>query len=449
MKKAVSFILCAAFAFNTVMMTAANASAYSEATKKTSVQVSITCDDYINWDGTSNVAQFIGANGEFGFAYDGDKYVTVVKTNGKAAYKKKIKLEKKHPIFGNVICDEKGNYYLITGEENSSNNTSNNTIFVSKYDSSGKHIKTIGDNGGSSLASYYDSSFYTKTPFEAGNCEVAINGNVLCVNYARKMYNGHQSNSVFVVNINDMSKASSGISYNSHSFAQRIVAFKDSFILASEGDCYNRAFTVNMLGGNDYDIFHFWVKKGTFDKSDMFTLNNNFAHMGGLVSINDKYAALVGTSVKSLSSSAQNETEQLFVQIFDPTKKLNNASAFVTNGSRKGLGGNNGTENVEDYGVRWLTSYTDMTISNPQVVATDDGNIVILYELYNKKNVCNGVYYMVLDSKGEIISKPECFSKDARLNPCRMPVYVKGKVYWVGNNSSGGKNLHIYSIKID
>lgn len=449
MKKFLSVLFCMLLAFNVMNISVIDTFAYSKATKKTSVQVSIECDNYINWDGTSNVAQFIGANGEFGFAYDGDKYVTVVKTNGKAAYKKKIKLEKKHPIFGNLICDEKGNYYLVTGEENDSNKTPASTIYVSKYDSSGNHIKTIGDNGSSSLASYYDSSFYTKIPFEAGNCEAAINGNILCVNYAREMYNGHQSNSVFAVNIKDMSKASSGISYNSHSFAQRVIPFKDSFILASEGDCYNRAFTVNSLGGNAYDIFHFWVKKGTFDRSDMFTLNDNFAHMGGLVSINDKYAALVGTSVKSLSSSAENETEQLFVQIFDPTKKLDNASAFVTKGSRKGLSGNNGTERVEDHGVKWLTSYADMTISNPQAAATDDGNIVIVYELYSKKNVCDGVYYMVLDSKGEIISKPECFSKEARLNPCRMPVYVKGKVYWVGNNTSGGINLHIYSIKVD
>ncbi|MGN0600437.1 MAG: hypothetical protein ACI4JK_11140 [Oscillospiraceae bacterium] len=451
MKKIISLLVCAALAANFAVI---GASAYTEKTKKTSSQVTVTSDQYINWDGTSNVAQFIGSNGKFSFAYDGSKYVTVVRTNGTAAYKKKVKLEKKHPIFGNVLCDKKGNYYLITGEKNNSNNTSRQTVFISKYDSSGKHIKTVGDNGSASLASYYDSSFNTKIPFDAGNCDAAINGDILCVNYAREMYSGHQSNSVFAVNINTMSKVSSGINYNSHSFAQRVIPFKDSFVLASEGDCYNRAFSVNLLGKDSYDIFHFWIEKGAFDRYDMFTVNNNFAHMGGLVSLNDKYAALIGTSVKSLSSAAKNEKEQLFIQIFDPTASLNSSSAYVTSGDRSGIGGNNGTENVKDYGVKWLTDYTDKRISNPQAVSTDGGNIVILYELYDtsgKYGKYCGVYYMVLDKNGSIISKPKQFSADAELNPCRMPVYVDGKVYWAANKYSGENknNLHIYSIEVD
>lgn len=452
MKKIISVLVCAALAAN---FAAIGVSAYTEKVKKTSSQVSITSDQYINWDGTTNVAQFIGSNGQFSFAYDGKTYVTVVKTNGTAAYKKKIKLEKKHPIFGTVLCDKKGNYYLVTGEKNNSNNTSAQTVFISKYDSTGKHIKTVGDNGSSSLASYYNSSFYTKEPFHAGNCDAAINGNILCVNYAREMYSGHQSNSVFAININTMSKVSPGTNYNSHSFAQRVVPFKDSFVLASEGDCYNRAFTVNAFGKDSYDIFHFWIEKGAFDRYDMYTVNNNFAHMGGLVSLNDKYAALIGTSVKSLSSSAEKEKEQLFIQIFDPTVSLNSSSAFLTSGERSGVGGKNGTESVKDYGVKWLTDYTDKRISNPQVTATDSGNIVILYELKEAPSKGSGkycgVYYMVLDKNGNIISKPKQFSPDAMLNPCRMPVYANGKVYWVGNKYSGEdrNKLHIYSIEID
>lgn len=447
MKKIVSILVCAALAANAALI---NVSAYTESIRKTSAQVTVTCDQYINWDGTSNVAQFVGPNGKFCFAYDGDKYVTVVKTNGKAAFKKKIKLEKKHPIFGNVICDKKGNFYLITGEVNKTNDTSVNTVFISKYDSSGKHIKTVGDNGSSSLAYYYGKDFYTKEPFHSGNCDAAINGDLLCVNYAREMYSGHQSNSVFTININTMSKVSSGDNYNSHSFAQRVVPFKDSFVLASEGDCYDRAFTVNTLGKTSYNIFHFWVEKGAFDRYDMSVVNNNFAHMGGLVNINDKYAALIGTSVKSLNSSAAKETEQLFIQIFDPTASLDSASAFATKGERSGLGGNNGTESVKDYGVKWLTDYTGNTISNPQAVATDSGNIVILYELKDAKGKNSGVYYMVLDKNGEIISKAKKFSDDAKLNPCRTPVYVSGKVYWAANKSGGENrgNLHIYSIEV-
>ena len=51
----------------------------------------------------------------------------------------------------------------------------------------------------------------------------------------------------------------------------------------------------------------------------------------------------------------------------------------ILSGTRSGLSGKNGDENVTDYGVKWLTNYDKTyTIENPQVVATDAGNYVIL-----------------------------------------------------------------------
>lgn len=451
MKKNV--LACIAMTAALAVIQPLSVSAYENYEKKTSVQLFVKANGmYNNWDGVTNVAQFVGDNGEFCFAYDKGDNVIVVRTNGESALKKTITLKKQAPIFGTVICDKDGNYYVVTGKENKTKNTNIDTIFISKYDSSGKHIKTVGDNGSSSLAYYYDSGFYTQLPFDAGNCDAAISGNILAVNYGRSMYSGHQSNSVFAVNIKDMSEADLGVNYNSHSFAQRVISHNGSFVFASEGDCYNRAFTIGTPAAsnkeNASDIFHFWVKKGTLDKYNMGILNNNFAHMGGLASVNNKYVAFVGTSAKSLNSNAADENEQLFIQIFDPSANLGKASSYVTSGTRSGLSGGNGDENVTDYGIKWLTNYKKVKIRHPQVVATDSGKIVVLYEKYARDYY--GVYYIVLDSKGEVIQKSQLFSKTARLNPCEMPVYVNGRVYWAGNNKSdGNKNVHIFSIEID
>ena len=422
--------------------------------QKTNVSIEIqSTGSNTNWDGVTNVSQFLAPDGEFCFAYDKGSFVYVVKTKNGVPQKKQIRLKKKTNEFGAVTCDADGYYYVVTGKSNYTDDTEKNTVFISKYDANGKIISSTGDNGSSSYGGGIDYiGFNTQIPFAYGNCDIAVNGNYVAVNYARKMYNGHQSNSLFVIDRNTMQTVEVGSYYNSHSFAQRVVPYEDMFLLASEGDCYDRAFTVS-LANADYgrcissDTFDFWVEKGTLDKYNMYTLNNNFAHMGGIAAGSDQNAALVATSVKSLSSQAKKENEQLFVQIFDPYGDLYSAGAYVTSGERSGLAGPNGDEKVTNYGVKWLTDYSSSyRIENPQVVATAGGNYVILFERY-KGSSYQGVYTTTINGKGAKLQKIQLLSKNAYLNPSEMPVCTNGKVYWVGNNKKSG-NIHIYSFAV-
>lgn len=422
--------------------------------QKTNVKISIEASgSYSNWDGVTNVSQFQTSDGEFCFAYDKGSYVYVVKTKKGVPQTKQIKLKKKTKQFGAVTCDADGNYYVVTGQSNSTEDIGKNTVFISKYDATGKMIASTGDNGSSSLAYYYGNSFYTKYPFDGGNCDIAVNGDYVAVNYAREMYSGHQSNSLFVVDKNTMKLVKIDSYYNSHSFAQRVIPYEDRFLLASEGDCYDRAFTVSLADAKTGDcsssnIFDFWVEKGAFERYDMFVINNNFAHMGGIATGKDGNAALVATSVKSLSSQANKENEQLFIQIFDPDKNLNSAEAYVTTGVRRGLAGSNGDEKVTNYGVKWLTNYSGKYwLRNPQVVATGMGNYVILFERYKDGHGYQGVYTVTVDQNGKKLGKVTQISKNAYLNPSEMPVYANGKIYWAGNNTKKD-NIHIYSFAV-
>jgi hypothetical protein len=450
LNKAATLLLVFAMMF--CLLPTSVAQADTKKSVKTGVSLAIYASDvYVNWDGTSNVDQFVDADGNYCFAYEKGKNVIIVPTKNGKPTGKNITIKKKYSLFGGVTCDAEGNYYVVTGRKNTTDDTSKKTIFISKYDSTGKHIKTVGDNGSSSLAYYYDSSFYTQTPFHGGNCSIAVNGNLLTVNYARLMYSGHQSNSVFTINTDTMKKVDNGTMYNSHSFAQRTISYGDNFLYASEGDCYDRAFTISK-GSTDGaatsdDIFHFWVKKDTLTNWDMFTLNNNFAHMGGIASTGSGSAALVATSAKSLSKKATTQNEQLFIQIFNPDGNMNKESNYVTTGKRSGKSGGNGDESVTDYGVKWLTSYgKNTTISNPQVVASGN-NYIVLYEL-DKNGKYAGVYYMVVSSNGKILRKATCFSKTAELNPCRMPVYANGYVCWSGNKYTDSSNaIYTYRLK--
>jgi hypothetical protein len=412
---------------------------------------------YSNWDGVTNVAQFKGDNGGMYFAVDGDSSVTVYKTKNGKLVSGTVTLKKQYPIFGTVTCDAGGNFYLITGKKISNTNSSENTVFISKYDKNGNHIKTVGDNGSSSLGFSGDNSWLNQEPFHGGCCDAVVSGDYLSVNYARLMNSGHQCNSVLTVNINTFAKVNVGSIYSGHSFAQRVVALPDGFSYMSEGDCYNRAFTSNSIKlsnnkvtkSNQGDVFNFWVKKGTLDEYNMYVLNDNFATMGGITPLSDGRIAFASQSAKSLNSNAANETQEIFIQIFDPFKNLETADAYTTSGTRSGMGGGNGDISVSDYGVKWLTSYGKThKVTDVQTVSTDDDKIVVLYELHSYWDYAfEGIHYFLLNSKGEVLVQSQFLDKNARLNPCEMPVFADGKVCWVGNNNSDSNyGIFIYTL---
>ena len=96
---------------------------------------------YSNWDGVSTVAQFADENGELCFAYVSDKTLVVVKTkSGKVS--KTINLKLKGETFGTIVCDSDGYFYVVTGTANTGDDTDKETVFISKYKSNGKLVKT-------------------------------------------------------------------------------------------------------------------------------------------------------------------------------------------------------------------------------------------------------------------------------------------------------------------
>ena len=471
-KKTISFLLISA------LITAMPFSAYGaeEAQIKTKIKHTVKAvGEYDNWEGVSNVSQFIGSDGEFWFAYNNKKNITVVSTVD-GVVTNKIPLERMHDLFGAVCSDSAGNFYVVTGEENPGNNTDTNTVFISKYDSAGNHITTIGDRGNSSLPDFYEDNFYTKIPFDGGNCDVDVNGDYMAVNYAREMYNGHQSNSIWVINTVSMNTVDfpdytyeyyeggytrhSNSLYSSHSFGQRTVKYGDGFLYAREGDCFSRAFTISQwdLKTNtvsEDDIFHFWLGSGDSCETSHCG-NKNYAHMGDLVVLPDGKAAFAATSAPSMTKPAEEENEQVFLQIFDPNGDLTSPSGYVTTGERTGFSANmNGDVEITDYGVKWLTEGKRFAYRNPQMVCAGD-KLVVLYEKYAKKKdmfggiyyKLKGVFYTVLDSSGNVIQESKKFKKSASLNPCEPPVYTKGCIYWAANKSSKKGKLFVYRIKI-
>ena len=387
-----------------------------------------------NWANVSSVQQFLYKNEGLAFAYVMGNNLEIVTPGNQIT----IKME--YPKLGDVISDDIGNFYIVWGKDGS--RSTDQTVFISKYSSAGTHIKTTGFTG----VSVMGDSGNTQYPFSYGNCVSAIGNGYLMVNYARSMYNGHQSNNVVGVRMSDMSPMNWNawdIPYTSHSFNQSVIwsNITNGFLYADHGDAFSRGFVITS-GRNEKRIFSFYMEANA--NYNMWIVNKTFAQMGGLVETS-KGVALVGVSAKSISEAAKTEKQNLFIQIFNPLANEVSSSMFIGGVTRSGSTSFNIYDNnnspltrVTDYGVRWLTDYTDTDAIAPQAVIAND-KIVILW------STINDTFYMVLSASGEVIT-PATSLDGLPLNSFESPIYHNGTVSWAAVNSG---RLRIYSIEIE
>lgn len=405
-----------------------------------------------NWEGVSNISYVGEKNGNALFAVDfGDLVAvyeclkeekTVIANDGTEIREgfgsDPICIMKDNPLYGGMICDEEGYLYMVTGTKGDAVSETPGYIYVTKYSPEGDMIGQAIDDGGSSLGLEAETEYLNLEPFYNGNCVMALNNKKLAVYYARKMLSGHQSDSLFVIDTDTFEEKVVGRVYQSHSFAQRIVPNGKGFLLVSEGDCYDRAFVVTNVdkkyNTKSNAVFHFGIKPDALNNTEIYTLNNNFAHLGDLAMLGNGKAVLAATSARSMKKKAENEPEDIFVQIFNPKKDLSSSKAYVKGKKRKGLSGGNGDISCTDYGVKWITKLQkNEKVSSLHCLVTDDDTIVLLYEKTNENGGYEGVFYTLLDAKGNVILEETPFWSRARLPRGESPICSGNKIWWIGN----------------
>lgn len=392
-----------------------------------------------NWAQISSVQQFAYKDDGLAYAYVDSNKLKITIPN------KTLTLEMKYPILGDIISDDNGNIYIIWGRENVTGNADIETIFISKYSSEGQHLNTTGFVGKSSPWRDADSA-KTKIPFAYGNSVSVISDGILVNYHSKERYDGHQSDNVIAVKISDMSAYQfPNDTFSGHSFNQSLIYSKQisGFLFASHGDAYARGFRVNNSSGSYGNaseiLFHSYLEANS--NYNMYIVNRTFAQLGGLAETS-KGVALVGASAKSISEKAKSESQNLFVQIFDPKAEQISDSMFIGGEVRSGAlstdikdSNNSPLKNVTDYGVHWLTNYTDTDVIAPQVVSAND-HIVILWSTEDD------TFYMVLSEEGKIIT-PATSLGGLPLNSFERPVYYDGVIYWAAINNGILKIMNI------
>lgn len=394
-----------------------------------------------NWASVSPLQQFKYMDEGLAYAYKSEGMLNIVTPSNN------IEIPMEYPLLGDVISDDDGNFYVVWGRKNENDIYNIETIFISKYSDDGEHIETTGFVGESIMG--VDGN--TKSPFDFGNCDSAIGDGILMVNYGRSMYNGHQSNNVIGVRMRDMSPVEFDSvwerPYTSHSFNQRVIwsEHADDFVYADHGDAYDRGFII-ACNGNQKNIFNFYLQANA--NYDMYIVNKTFAQLGGLVETSEG-VVLVGASAKSISEKAKDEKQNLFIQIFDPNAARISSSMFVGGRKRSGetsfdINDNQNSEltPVTNYGVQWITNYTDRDVIAPHTVVADD-KIVILWN--EKKDNSIEAFYTVLASDGEILTPAKSLGKEQMLNSNEDPIYHDGYVQWA---YPGDGEIKVKCIKV-
>lgn len=136
------------------------------------------------------------------------------------------------PIVGGVYYDQKGAFYVVSGQTNKEENPNKIVIVIEKFD------QNWVLQGSTKIKGNYEHLFEGITvPFDAGSCRMEEYGNYLIVHTAREMFVhtdglNHQSNLCFIIDTETMIPIDSPkTSYVSHSFNQFIM-------LDVEGNAY-------------------------------------------------------------------------------------------------------------------------------------------------------------------------------------------------------------------
>ena len=420
---------------------------------------------------------------------------------------KEIEINRYLSIFGNASYKDGYLYVVYGGNDNTTTDKSNSnfattvTIEVVKYDTNGKVISElpIQARDTSRMDKYNTSSsfiaFGTRYAFDAGNCDIAINDNIMKCVFAKEMYNGHQMSHAIYVDVNKMTllNASSKSDYNeiggyyfvnnsyfvSHSMAQRVIPTSDGqFLSVDRGDANPRAFSVaktyknasNTLYLNNYSMFHFR------ESSDVaYAYNSTQSNLGNIVEVSDGYI-LVSSSEKTLSLNYANdryinESQNIFIQKYNKDfsntgKTVKDMQMFNTS-ERKSESSRTDSKNkgelllskngVTDYGVKWLTNYNNVTVLGTRAVKINDSKIVILWaECDLEKNSSNKLtttgkmryFYEIIDNNGNILNGPYQI-QNGSLNDTIHYNYKDGYIYWSERSASDSNKFIINKLNIN
>ena len=292
------------------------------------------------------------------------------------------------------------NYYLVTGQNNLSEDPSVEVFRITKYDKSWNRITSVG---------LFDCN--TTVPFDAGTVRFAESGKWLLIRTAHEMYQStdgknHQANVTIQLDTESMiiTDSATDVSnvwcgYVSHSFNQFIEIENNQIVAVDHGDAYPRSIALIKYPGDvatgrfyQYDCDYVDVLEIMGRTGD----NRTGATVGGFEIASDHYL-IAGNSIVQDEQYASRRTRNIFLSAVSKTDDT------VT--------------------TRWLTNFAEgeESASTPHLVKISNDSYLLLWAREGS------VYYVKINGAGEQVGS--IYSMEGGLSDCK-PILVNGNIVW-------------------
>lgn len=300
------------------------------------------------------------------------------------------------PIFGGFYAASDG-YYVLTGQENPSEDAEVEVYRITKYDTDWNRIASDGLK-----------DCNTTIPFSAGCARMEAYGGYLLIRTSHQMYRSadglkHQANVTIqldtrTVKITDSFTRvmNSSVGYVSHSFNQFLHIEDGHIVAVDHGDAYPRSVVLIKYPSD--------VSFGKFVTSDCSAIDvmefpgeigaNDTGASVGAFEISDSSYLIAGNS--GIKGETIGETHNIFVAAVD--------------------------KETDKVTTNWLTDYAegDGTTSTPHMVRLSDDCFVVLWSRGDS------VYYTAVNGQGQ---KSDIYSMKGELSDC-APVIVGDNITW-------------------
>lgn len=336
------------------------------------------------------------------------------------------------PLYGGFHAT-KDNYFLVFGQKNPKNDDNTEVIRFVKYD---KDWNRLGD------ARLY--GINTAEPFIFSSVRMVEQEGVLYVRTGHNMYNGHQANMAFSINIADMKFINcfytlGGPSIASHSLNQYVTLDEPYLITADHGDAYPRGILLakHVKAG----------EKNTYFTSQKSAQTITALQLGGAPPSNITGASVGGLEASDTSYLVVGNSVDQTTQPYNPKGILN---IYVSSTPKD----NFTNEAVKE---RWITDYKyleytdangnpqktpEASVYTPQLVKLNGNEMMLLWTQVttvienNAPKRTTDVKCVLLNGDGEPVSG--IYSFEGGLSDCK-PILIDGKLVWYYTNKSAPK----------
>ena len=342
---------------------------------------------------------------------------------------------KQLPKYGGFHAASDGCYYLVTGQDNISESTSQPVFDIAKYTADWElvgHDQLCGAN--------------TAKAFEAGCVRCADNGKYLVVHSSHEMFNGstsqgHQSSFLIEFDMETAKVSDHSCNFRgagrgcvSHSFNQFVLMNGTKLVTLDHGDAYPRYVVLNEYI-SDFTTGTFKVNySNEFTKAvDMFDYypkkteeNYTGVTVGGFEQSSTHYLTVLNTVDQSKWEEYAAESIWYDNDLYMHTHNI------VVSSVPKDNFDNDHVQKFE------ITNFAEgePTTHTPHLTPIDGDRFLLLWQQSKTVN------YVFLDNTGAPIS--EIYTMDGEMSDCK-PVMVGSQVYWY---TWKNQDVTLYSIDV-